>query len=260
MRGVLLTGGTGSRLMPLTEVTNKHLLPIGNKPMLEWPLRNLIACGCREIMVITGKEHAGSIFQYLGSGSKWGVDFTFRVQDKPAGIAHALYLARDFCESDSLSSVMMMLGDNIFEEDLSEYGKIFTFGQDFKQNAWNKYTKFMRKNDGDAMILVKEVEDPERFGVVEVLNDRVVGIEEKPKKPKSNLIQTGAYFYDINAFEYIEALKPSDRGELEITALNMEYVKRGKMSYRRVKGWWTDAGTLDTLHKANELAGLRKTT
>ena len=243
MRGVLLTGGTGSRLMPLTEVTNKHLLPIGNKPMLEWPLRNLIACGCREIMVITGKEHAGSIFQYLGSGSKWGVDFTFRVQDKPAGIAHALYLARDFCESDSLSAIMMMLGDNIFEEDLSEYGEIFTCGK-----------------DGDAMILVKEVEDPERFGVVEVLNDRVVGIEEKPKKPKSNLIQTGAYFYDINAFEYIEALKPSDRGELEITALNMEYVKRGKMSYRRVKGWWTDAGTLDTLHKANELAGLRKTT
>jgi len=234
MRGVLLTGGTGSRLMPLTEVTNKHLLHVGNKPMLEWPLRNLIACGCKQIMVITGKEHAGSIFQYLGSGSKWGVEFTFRVQDKPAGIAHALSLAEGFCEGHS---VMMMLGDNIFEEDLSEYGEIFTC-----------------EKAGRAMILVKEVEDPERFGVVEVSDGNVIGIEEKPSKPKSNLVQTGAYFYDPNVFGYIENLKPSARGELEITALNMEFVKLGLMTYRRVKGWWTDAGTLETLHKANELA------
>jgi len=238
MRGVLLAGGTGSRLRPLTEVTNKHLLPIGNKIMLEWPLGNLIECGCKDIMVITGHEHAGAIFQYLGSGERWNVNFTFRVQEEPKGIAHALSLARDFCHGQE---VMMILGDNIFQDNLAMHAEHF----------------LLRPNVTGAMILVKEVEDPNRFGVVEINDGIVTKIEEKPVHPKTNLVQTGAYFYDKNVFEYISRLKPSNRGEIEVTSLNMEYVKAGLMMYSEIDGWWTDAGTIDTLQIANLLVSQR---
>ena len=231
MKGIVLAGGTGSRLYPLTKVTNKHLLPVGNKPMIYYPIEKLIGAGIEEILIVTGTEHMGDVVNLLGSGKEFGCRFTYKVQDEAGGIAQALGLAENFTGSDPMT---VILGDNIFESDL----------KDAVQNY---------KGSG-AQILIKEVEDPERFGVAEMEGDRVIGIEEKPKKAKSNYAVTGIYMFDSNVYDLIKNLKPSGRGELEITDVNNHYIGEGKMKFSILKGWWTDAGTPESYVVANNLA------
>lgn len=233
MKGIILAGGTGSRLFPLTKVTNKHLLPVGQYPMLYHLISKLKKAGIYEIFIVTGKEHAGAIVNLLGSGYEMGLDFTYRIQDQAGGIAQALGLAETFVGSDKCT---VILGDNIFEDDITAYV------ENFKQ-----------QKEG-AKILIKQVEDPERYGVPELKGDSIVGIEEKPKNPKSNYCVTGIYMYDSTVFDIINTLKPSARGELEITDVNNEYIRRGTLTYNQLKGWWTDAGTFESLRRANELA------
>ena len=230
MKGIVLAGGTGSRLYPLTKVTNKHLLPVGNKPMIYYPIEKLTGAGIEEILIVTGTEHMGDVVSLLGSGSEFGCRFTYKVQDQAGGIAQALGLAENFAGGDNMT---VILGDNIFEDSLSDAMAAYP-GQ-------------------GAGIMLKEVEDPSRYGVVELKDDLIAGIEEKPEKPKSNLCVTGVYIYDTNVFDYIRTLKPSGRGELEITDVNNHYIREGKMRYSIMKGWWTDAGTPESLWRANEL-------
>lgn len=230
MKGIILAGGTGSRLFPLTKVTNKHLLPIGNKPMIYYPIEKLTGAGVEEILIVTGTEHMGDVVNLLGSGRDFGCRFTYKVQDEAGGIAQALGLAENFAGGDPMA---VILGDNLFEASLAPVISSF--------------------NGMGAKILLKEVEDPERFGVAEVENDRIVGIEEKPEKPKSNRAVTGIYLYDSRVFEFIRALSPSGRGELEITEVNNRYIKEGNMKYAMLEGWWTDAGTPESYHRANRL-------
>ncbi len=232
MKGIVLAGGSGSRLFPLTKVTNKHLLPVGKVPMIYHPICKLLEAGITEILIVTGVEHMGHVVGLLGSGSRFGCEFTYRVQDQAGGIAQALALARHFALGDRM---VVILGDNIFEDPITEYVKNFAV-----QKA-------------GARIILKEVNDPQRFGVAELNGDRVIGIEEKPSKPKSNLAVTGVYMYDSEVFEIARRLKPSRRGELEITDVNNAYIQRGELAYDLFKGWWTDAGTFDSLHHANEL-------
>ena len=232
MKGIILAGGTGSRLYPLTKVTNKHLLPIGNKPMIYYPIEKLTDAGIQEILIVTGTEHMGDVVNLLGSGKDFGCRFTYKVQDEAGGIAQALGLAENFVGDDCMT---VILGDNIFETSL--------------QKALETYPK-----EG-AQILLKEVNDPERFGVAEVNGDKIVGIEEKPEKPKSSLAVTGVYMYDANVFDYIRELKPSERGELEITDVNNRYINQGKMRFSIMDDWWTDAGTPESYKRANKLVG-----
>ncbi len=232
LRGVVLAGGTGSRLMPLTKVTNKHLLGVGQKPMIYYPIEKLISIGIDEILIVTGLEHMGDVVNLLGSGKDFGCRFTYKVQDEAGGIAQALALAENFAQGQPLA---VILGDNIFENSLKSYAD-----------------KFTAQKTG-ARILLKQVPDPQRFGVAEISEGKVIGIEEKPKEPKSNYAVTGIYFYDAQVFEIIRALKPSDRGELEITHANYAYIERGQLSYDILEGWWTDAGTFESLCRANEL-------
>ena len=232
MKGIVLAGGTGSRLFPLTKVTNKHLLPVGNKPMIYYPIEKLVACGIKEILIVTGVEHMGDVVGLLGSGKDFNCRFTYRVQDEAGGIAQALGLAEHFVHGDSCA---VILGDNIFSDDISAEAKAF------------------EKQGKGARILLKEVEDPQRFGVAELNGDRVVGIEEKPKNPKTNKAVTGIYFYDSTVFEMIKTLKPSGRGELEITDVNNHYIRQGTLTYGVFKGWWSDAGTFDSLARVNRL-------
>jgi glucose-1-phosphate thymidylyltransferase len=232
MKGIVLAGGSGSRLYPLTKVTNKHLLPVGEVPMVFHPICKLLEAGITEILIVTGVEHMGHVVGLLGSGTRLGCEFTYRVQDEAGGIAQALYLAKHFAFGDRM---VVILGDNIFEDSITEYVKNFSV-----QKA-------------GARIILKEVHDPERFGVAELNGDRVVGIEEKPEEPKSNLAVTGIYMYDADVFDIARNLKPSARGELEITDVNNAYIKRGELAYDIFKGWWTDAGTFDSLHHANQL-------
>lgn len=232
MKGIILAGGTGSRLYPLTKVTNKHLLPIGNKPMIYYPIEKLTDAGIQEILIVTGTEHMGDVVNLLGSGKDFGCRFTYKVQDEAGGIAQALGLAENFVSDDCMT---VILGDNIFETSL--------------QKALETYT-----NEG-AQILLKEVNDPERFGVAEVNGDKIVGIEEKPEHPKSSLAVTGVYMYDANVFDYIRELEPSERGELEITDVNNRYINQGKMRFSIMDGWWTDAGTPESYKRANKLVG-----
>lgn len=229
MKGIILAGGMGTRLMPLTKITNKHLLPVYNKPMVMYPLELLLAAGVKEIMIISGPEHSGHFLRLLGSGKDYGVRFTYEVQDEPGGIAQALGLAEDFATDDS---VTVILGDNIFQEEFTAAIKSFQSG---------------------GHIFLKEVDDAHRFGVAEVKGDKVISIEEKPKKPKSNLAVTGLYIYDRRVFEIIRTLKPSGRGELEITDVNNYYIKKGAMQWSKVKGFWSDAGTFDSLLRASNL-------
>lgn len=231
MKGIVLAGGTGSRLYPLTKVTNKHLLPVGNKPMIYYPIEKLIGAGIEEILIVTGTEHMGDVVNLLGSGKEFGCRFTYKVQDEAGGIAQALGLAENFTGSDPMT---VILGDNIFESDL----------KDAVQNY----------EGSGAQILIKEVEDPERFGVAEMDGDRVIGIEEKPKKAKSNYAVTGIYMFDSKVYELIKNLKPSGRGELEITDVNNHYISKGEMKFSVLKGWWTDAGTPESYVIANNLA------
>ena len=232
LKGVVLAGGTGSRLMPLTKVTNKHLLGIGRKPMIYYPIEKLIAVGIRQILIVTGVEHMGDVVSLLGSGREFGCQFTYKVQDEAGGIAQALALAEDFSHG---SALVVILGDNIFEADLKEYAD-----------------RFISQKTG-ARLLLKQVPDPQRFGVAEVSGDRVVGIDEKPEKPASDYAVTGVYFYDASVFDIIRTLKPSGRGELEITDVNNAYIAKGQLAYDILDGWWTDAGTFESLNKANEL-------
>ncbi len=230
MKGIVLAGGTGSRLYPLTKVTNKHLLPVGSKPMIYYPIEKLIGAGVEEILIVTGTEHMGDVVSLLGSGKDFGCRFTYKVQDEAGGIAQALGLAENFVGGDCM---IVILGDNIFQDDLIE--------------ALAHYP-----GEG-ASILLKKVDDPTRYGVAELSADRIVGIEEKPDRPKSNYCVTGVYMYDSKVFDYIRTLKPSRRGELEITDVNNHYISEGQMHFSVMKGWWTDAGTQESLRRANEL-------
>ncbi|HEV8322577.1 MAG TPA: sugar phosphate nucleotidyltransferase [Myxococcota bacterium] len=235
MRGVVLAGGTGSRLHPLTKVTNKHLLPVGREPMVFHPLRKLREAGIREAMVVTGVEHMGDVVRLLGSGRELGMELTYRVQDEAGGIAQALGLARAFAAGEG---VCVLLGDNVFQDSIG--GAVERFGA----------------QGGGARLLLKEVPDPQRYGVAKLADDgkRIELIIEKPKEPPSALAVTGIYLYDSTVFDLIRGLKPSGRGELEITDVNNAYVERGACHFEVLHGWWTDAGTFPSWRHANELA------
>jgi len=237
MKGVILAGGTGSRLSPLTRVTNKHLLPVGKVPMIYWPVARLVEAGIKEIMVVTGKEHMGDIVELLGSGSEFSSEFTYRVQDEAGGIAQALSLVETFAAG---GKIVVILGDNIFGDEITADVNVF------------------KKQKKGARIMLKEVDDPQRYGVAEVEgewgNMTVKAIEEKPEEPKSDYAVTGIYFYDPQVFKIISTLKPSGRGELEITDVNNMYIKKKTMTCGFLMGWWTDAGTFDSYAHANQVA------
>ena len=232
MKGIILAGGTGSRLYPLTKVTNKHLLPVGREPMIFHPVHKLIEAGVEEILIVTGVDHMGDVVNLLGSGKDFGCRFTYKVQDEAGGIAQALGLAENFAGKD-LSCVI--LGDNIFEDSIAPYVGAF------------------REQARGARLLLKQVHDPQRYGVAEVEGSRVVRIVEKPKDPQSDLAVVGIYFYDGEVFDVIRTLRPSSRGELEITDVNNHYLRAGTLQCDRLQGWWTDAGTFESLASANEL-------
>jgi glucose-1-phosphate thymidylyltransferase len=232
LRGVILAGGTGSRLFPLTKVTNKHLLPVGPEPMIFHPVRKLLEAGVREILIVTGTEHMGDVVGLLGSGGEIGCEFSYRVQDQAGGIAQALGLARRF---GNAGRIAVILGDNIFESSIAPFAEQF------------------RRQESGAKILVQRVPDPGRYGVAVTEGDRVTKILEKPKDPPSDLAVTGIYFYDHTVFDIITTLRPSGRGELEITDVNNEYIARGELTWNELPGWWTDAGTFPSLRHANDL-------
>ncbi|MFD2614058.1 sugar phosphate nucleotidyltransferase [Paenibacillus gansuensis] len=233
MKGIILAGGTGSRLYPLTKVTNKHLLPVGKYPMIFHSVAKLKEADITDILIVTGKDHMGDVVNLLGSGTDMGVSFTYKVQDEAGGIAQALGLAEQFVCGDQM---VVILGDNVFSDSISEYVSNF------------------RNQQHGAKILIQEVHDPARYGVPSLEGDRIVSIEEKPKHPKSKYAVTGIYMYDSSVFEIIKTLKPSGRGELEITDVNNAYIANAQLSYDILQGWWTDAGTHASLSKANELA------
>ncbi|MBP1308131.1 glucose-1-phosphate thymidylyltransferase [Paenibacillus sp. 1182] len=233
MKGIILAGGTGSRLFPLTKVTNKHLLPVGKYPMIFHSIYKLKQADITDILIVTGKEHMGDVVNLLGSGRAMGVTFTYKVQDEAGGIAQALDLAEHFVGNDQM---VVILGDNVFEDDISS----------FVQN-------FRTQNAG-AKLLLQKVHDPQRFGVAEIQNQRILSIEEKPQLPKSDYAVTGIYMFDHNVFNIVKTLKPSTRGELEITDVNNAYIANGTLTYDILQGWWTDAGTHTSLARANELA------
>ncbi|MGF9699860.1 sugar phosphate nucleotidyltransferase [Paenibacillus sp. MABNR03] len=233
MKAIILAGGTGSRLFPLTKVTNKHLLPVGKYPMVFYPIYKLKQAGLTDILIITGKEHMGDVVNLLGSGIDMGVSFTYRVQDEAGGIAEALGLAEQFVGHNQM---VVILGDNVFADDITAYVDNF------------------REQQTGAKILIQKVPDPSRFGVPEIEDKKIISIEEKPQQPKSNYAVTGIYMFDSEVFKIIKTLKPSARGELEITDVNNAYIERGNLTYDILKGWWTDAGTHASLARANELA------
>ena len=232
LKGVVLAGGTGSRLMPLTKVTNKHLLPVGQKPMIYYPIEKLTSIGIDQILIVTGVEYMGDVVSLLGSGREFGCHFTYKVQDEAGGIAQALAMAEGFSHGQPLT---VILGDNIFQANLKSYAD-----------------KFISQKTG-ARVLLKQVPNPQRFGVAQVSDSRVISIDEKPKEPKSDYAVTGIYFYDASVFDIIRTLKPSARNELEITDVNNAYIAKGQLAYDVLEGWWSDAGTFESLNKANEL-------
>ena len=233
MKGVVLAGGTGSRLNPLTRVTNKHLLPIYDKPMVYYPIQTLVNAGIREILLVTGGKNAGDFLRLLGNGRDFGLKhLNYTYQEGEGGIAEALGLAEHFADGHS---ICVVLGDNIIENNICSAVENF------------------RKQEQGAKILLKEVSDAHRFGVAEVRGSLVIRIEEKPRVPKSNYAVIGVYLYDASVFEKIHGLKPSARGELEITDVNNFYIQEGSMTYETLDGWWTDAGTFESLLRANEL-------
>jgi glucose-1-phosphate thymidylyltransferase len=233
MKGVVLAGGTGSRLNPLTRVTNKHLLPVYNKPMVYYPIQTLVNAGIEEILLVTGGKNAGEFLRLLGNGRDFGLKhLNYTYQEGEGGIAEALGLAEYFADKDA---ICVVLGDNIIEK-----------------NICQAVENFKRQKDG-AKILLKEVFDAHRFGVAEIRGQHVLSIEEKPLVPKSNYAVIGVYMYDASVFEKIRRLKPSGRGELEITDVNNFYVEEGKLTYEILDGWWTDAGTFESLLRANNL-------
>lgn len=232
MKGVILAGGTGSRLYPLTKVTNKHLLPIYDKPMIFYPLTTLKNAGITDILIVSGEQHAGHFLNLLGSGADLGVQLSYEVQKGSGGIADALRLAEKFADGDKIA---VILGDNIFEQNILDF-----------------VSNFESQNFG-AMIFLKAVTDPQRFGVADVLDNQVVSIEEKPQNPKTDLAVTGLYLYDNTVFSIIKNLQPSARGEYEITDVNNAYIARGALTFSKLSGYWTDAGTFESLFEANNL-------
>lgn len=233
MKGVILAGGLGTRLHPLTKVTNKHLLPVYNKPMIFYPLETLVRAGIEEIMLVTGGNSAGEFLRLLGNGKEFGLrHIHYTYQSGEGGIAEALSLAQDFADGDK---VVVILGDNILEEDIRPHVQ-----------------RFSKQKEG-ARLLLKKVGDPERFGVAELNGKKISRIVEKPRKPKSPYVVTGIYMYDGRVFDIIRTLKPSGRGELEITDVNNAYLKRGLLEYDFLKGYWTDAGTFESLFRAGVL-------
>jgi glucose-1-phosphate thymidylyltransferase len=233
MKGVVLAGGTGSRLFPLTKITNKHLLPIYDRPMIYYPIQTLVDAGIEDIMVVTGGRNSGDFLRLLSNGKQFGLKHIhYTYQEGEGGIADALALAEHFADGHK---VCVVLGDNIIEGNIREAADAF------------------RRQSQGAHILLKEVHDAERFGVAEVAGSRIVGIEEKPLYPKSNYAVTGIYMYDASVFEKIKTLVPSGRGELEITDVNNAYIREGTMSFSFLHGWWTDAGTFESLLRAANL-------
>jgi len=238
MKGVVLAGGLGKRLEPLTRITNKHLLPIYNRPMIYYPVQTLVDAGITEIMIVVGGNHAGEFLRLLGNGAEFGLrHINYTYQRGEGGIAEALGLAEHFIDGDR---VVVILGDNIIERGI--------------RGAVERFAKQPR----GARLLLKEVEDPWRFGVAEMRDGEIVSIEEKPQQPKSSFIVTGIYMYDGQVFDIIKTLKPSDRGELEITDVNNAYLRRGGLAYDVLEGWWTDAGLPETLFRATCLVRERE--
>ena len=233
MKGVVLAGGTGSRLFPLTKITNKHLLPIYDKPMMYYPIQTLVDAGIGEILIVTGGKNAGDFLRLLANGKHFGlrhIDYTY--QEGEGGIADALSLAEHFADGQK---ICVILGDNIIETSIREAVDGF------------------RRQESGARILLKEVADAERFGVAEIAGEKIIGIEEKPKVPKSNYAVTGIYMYDASVFDKVRTLVPSHRGELEITDVNNAYIREGTMEFSWLQGWWTDAGTFESLLRAGNL-------
>lgn len=233
LKGVVLAGGTGSRLYPLTKITNKHLLPVYDKPMVYYPIETLVNAGIRDILVVTGGKNAGDFLRLLENGAEFGLTHVnYAYQQGEGGIAEALSLAEHFADGHRLC---IMLGDNLIEGNIIE-----------------PVRRFVQQPSG-ARVLLKEVEDVERFGVAEIKDGRVIGIEEKPRHPKSRYAVTGIYLYDDTVFDKIRKLKPSGRGELEITDVNNQYIAEGTLAYDILEGWWTDAGTFESLRRATNL-------
>ncbi len=233
MKGIILAGGLGTRLYPLTKVTNKHLLPVYDRPMIYYPVQTLINAGIDDILIVTGGNHAGDFLKLLGNGKEFGLrHINYTYQEGEGGIAEALRLAEFFAGKEK---VCVVLGDNIIERNIRHAVETF------------------RKQEGGAKILLKEVPDPHRFGVAELRGNKIVSVEEKPKAPKSSYAVIGIYLYDTTVFEIIKTLKPSGRGELEITDVNNRYIERGAMTWDILEGWWTDAGTFESLLRANQL-------
>jgi glucose-1-phosphate thymidylyltransferase len=233
MKGVVLAGGAGSRLNPLTRVTNKHLLPIFDKPMVYYPIQTLVNAGIEDILIVTGGKNTGDFLRLLGDGRNFGLKhINFAYQEGEGGIAQALGVAEYFANGES---ICVLLGDNIIENNICQAVENFKI------------------QTGGAKILLKQVPDAHRFGVAEIRGSRVIGIEEKPKAPKSNYAVVGIYLYDETVFEKIRRLKPSARGELEITDVNNLYIDEDKLTYEILEGWWTDAGTFESLLRANNL-------
>ena len=239
IKGIILAGGHGTRLYPLTKVTNKHLLPLGGQPMIHYPINNLVSAGIKEIMIVTGVEHCGDIMTLLGSGADYNCSFTYKVQDEPDGIAGALKLCSDFVGG---STCIVLLGDNIFSEDLRPH--INNFLQEKK----------------DCKLFFKNVEDPTRYGVGSFDSEgKILEVIEKPKKPKTNLACVGIYFYSNKVFDIIEKTKISDRGEYEITSVNNLFIENNSCSYSILKQRWSDAGTMESYHKTSwSLYGINK--
>jgi glucose-1-phosphate thymidylyltransferase len=233
MKGVILAGGMGTRLLPLTKVTNKHLLPVYDKPMIYYPIQCLVNAGIDDIMIVTGGNDAGDFLRLLGNGKEFGLkDISYTYQEGSGGIADALRLTEHFVEGDK---VIVILGDNIIEKNIVKPVRAF------------------EKQPRGARILLKEVSDPQRFGVPAFEGGRIVAIEEKPKQPKSNYAVIGIYFYDASVFDIIKTLKPSGRGELEITDVNNGYLREGALEYDVLDGWWSDAGTFESLQRVSDL-------
>lgn len=232
MKAVILAGGTGTRLRPLTQMFNKHMLPVGRYPMIHYAVVKMKEAGITDILLITGRATAGLFITYLGSGAELGISITYRIQEEAGGIAQALDLAKPFIGSDE--RFVMLLGDNLFEDSLQRFAQQFELQQ------------------SGAMVLIKHVPDPRRYGVptFDASEQSIVRITEKPETPDTSYCVTGIYFYDSSAFDLIAGLTPSERGELEITDLNNAYARLGKLSYMVLSGWWTDAGTFESLHEA----------
>ena len=238
MKGVILAGGLGTRLYPLTRITNKHLLPIYDKPMIYYPIEKLVQAGIRDILIVTGGNFAGDFLMLLRNGKEFGLkEIKYAYQEGQGGIAEALSLAEDFAENEK---IVVILGDNVIEDDLAPHVKSF------------------EKQEKGAKIFLKEVDHPQRFGVAVIKKDKIIKIDEKPKKPKSPYAVTGIYMYDNEVFNVVKTCKPSARGEMEITDVNNNYIRQGLISYSVLKGFWSDAGTFDSLYKASELVRKKK--